>query len=79
VYRRRLSTNEVMIEFKEKPKTALVAHWNGKLKINSTSKENSKDHFDRIEEVVSGLQTEKILSIPKALSGTGKAQATATL
>jgi hypothetical protein len=83
VHRRRLIhrqkiRDEVMTEFEEKPKTALVVHWDGKLMINSTSKENSKDHCDRIAVVVSGLQTEKILGIPKALSGTGKAQATAT-
>jgi hypothetical protein len=70
--------DEVMTEFEEKPKTVLVVHWGDELMINSTSKENSKDHCDRVAVVVSGLKTEKILGFPKALSGTGKAQAKVT-
>jgi hypothetical protein len=49
-----------------------VVHWDGKIMKDTTGGLNEK--FNRITVVVTGLNTEKILGIPKASSGSGETQ-----
>lgn len=55
------------------PKTPLTVHWDGKLLQDLTGKEL----VDRLPVLVSGLNTYQLLGVPKLVSGTGEAQATA--
>ena len=60
-------------------KAALVVHWDGKIMKDSTNREDPKSTADRLAVSVTGVETEKILGIVKLTSGTGAAQASATL
>jgi len=55
------------------PNTPLTVHWDGKLLTDLTGKEL----VDRLPVFVSGLETNQLLGVPKLISGTGEAQATA--
>jgi len=54
-------------------------HWDGKMMKNSTNPEDQKSMADRLAVSITGYETEKILGIVKLTSGTGVAQASATL
>jgi len=51
----------------------LTVHWDGKLLKDLTGKEL----VDRLHVIVSGLETNQLLGVPKLISGTGEAQVTA--
>ena len=57
------------------PSTPLIVHWDGKLLPDITGKEK----VDRLPVIVSGVDLEQLLSVPKIPSGTGAAQAGAVL
>lgn len=67
-------------EFQRSHKPPLVVHWDGKLMKDTTnsSSADKKINVDRVAVAVSGYEVNKILGITKTMSGTGKAQATAT-
>lgn len=51
------------------PSSALVVHWDGKLLPDITGKQK----VDRLPVIVTGLETEQLLGVPKITSGTGEA------
>lgn len=55
------------------PKTPLTVHWDGKLLQDLTGKEL----VDRLPVLVSGVDTNQLLGVPKLAAGTGHAQAMA--
>ncbi|KAK0040999.1 hypothetical protein Bpfe_029591 [Biomphalaria pfeifferi] len=76
---RSMIETDVREEFRTRSKSVAVIHWDGKIMENSTDKNNPKAATDRLAVVVSGLELEKMLGIIKIPSGTGEAQAHATM
>ena len=76
---RNLISNQLHMEFQSRDRCPLVIHWDGKMMENSTDKQSPKSSVDRLAVVVTGDEVEKILGIVKLPSGTGKAQANATI
>ncbi|KYM98193.1 hypothetical protein ALC62_11109 [Cyphomyrmex costatus] len=74
IYRRRIKIREqIANDLKENLQVAafLVVHWDGKLLPDDIFKFKK---VDRLPVVISGLDTEQLLGVPKLDSGTGKKQ-----
>ena len=71
-YREEFATD---LRSKFTPSSALVVHWDGKLLPDITGKQK----VDRLPVIVSGVETEQLLGVPKITSGTGEAQAAAVV
>jgi hypothetical protein len=72
---RKKIAEKIKNDFLLTPKSNLVVHWDGKLLENFTNTANTDEKVERIAVAVTGMEVSKILGIPKAISGTGAAQA----
>lgn len=72
---RRSLRQDISTHLKDKfdPRTPLTVHWDGKLLQDLTGKEL----VDRLPVLVTGIDTNQLLGVPKLVSGTGEAQARA--
>jgi len=61
------------LKSKFNPNTPLIVYWDRNLLKDLTGKEL----VDCLPVIVSGLETNQLLGVPKLISGTGEAQATA--
>ena len=84
VYRKRSHhcssiAQSVKTEFSATEKSPLVVHWDGKLMKDQTNKSDPEANIDGFPVGVTGYGVDKVLGVAKLSSGTGEAQARATV